>query len=261
MIRQTIRRIFVATLCCFACTRFSGSQQSSSPPQPLNASVSDFGTTYVFSPPPICARCIETELGFLDQDGQYLPLVLSIAPLRTQTDFNVLVNLMDSEWPGNHRVTHFGNRFDFVVRQQAFTKGGFVLTLAPRGTVFVRGTDGGRVGATAAPQYSWGKNQAILNLTWTGAVGVSAGNPRSDYLTSFDYYRTVDPRGFALFLGVQQEDSAGQQTADTEEGVVIPFHNGQVEISTQQLDLNSSPEWQFQARVIVNWGKVLAKKQ
>jgi hypothetical protein len=42
--------------------------------------------------------------------------------------------------------------------------------------------------------------------------------------------------------------------------VAIPFRNGQVELSTQQLDLNTKPEWQFQARVIVNWGKVLARK-
>jgi hypothetical protein len=135
-----------------------------------------------------------------------------------------------------------------------------VLTLAPRGTVFIRGGDGGRVGATVAPQYSWGRNLAILNVTLTGAVGVSAGNPRSDYLTSFDYYRTLDERGTAFFLGAQQELSAGQETADTEEGIVIPFRNGQVEISTQQLDLNTGPEVQFQARVIVNWGKVFARR-
>ncbi len=260
MIRRKIGFSVAAVLCCVAGTRFSWPQQTSSAPQPLNASVSDFGTTYVFSPPPICARCIETELGFLDQDGQYLPLVVSFAPLPTPTDFNVLVNLLDSESPGDRRATHFGNRFDFVIRQQAYSKGGFVLALAPRGTVFVRGGDGGRAGATAAPQYSWGRNLAVLNVSLTGGVGVSADNPRSDYLTSFDYYRTLDKRGTAFFLGAQQELAAGQETADTEEGVVIPFRNGQVEISTQQLNLNTSPEAQFQARVIVNWGKVFARR-
>jgi len=41
---------------------------------------------------------------------------------------------------------------------------------------------------------------------------------------------------------------------------VIPFPNGQVELETAQLDLNTGPEWQFQARVIVNWGKILGPK-
>ena len=228
---------------------------------PLNASVSDFGTTFVFSPPPVCPACVETELGFLHlQDGNYIPAILSIALPKGHTDINTLVNLLDSEAPQSRRATHFGNRFDFVVRQQVFARGNFEFSLAPRGAVFVRGGDGGRAGMTAAPQYSWGKNLAILNLTWTGAVEVSAANPRSDYLTSFDYYRTLEPRGTALFLGFQQEYSAGSGTSALEEGLVIPFRNGQVELSTQQLNLNSGPQAQFQARVIVNWGRLAGRK-
>jgi hypothetical protein len=49
-------------------------------------------------------------------------------------------------------------------------------------------------------------------------------------------------------------------TAGTEGGLVIPFRSGQVELSTQQLNLNTNPEVQFQARAIVNWGKVLARR-
>jgi hypothetical protein len=91
-------------------------------------------------------------------------------------------------------------------------------------------------------------------------VGVNTVNPRNDYLGTFDYFRTLDKRGTAFFLGVQHEVSAGQQTAGIEEGLVIPFRNGQVELATQQLDLNTGPEWQFQARVIVNWGKLLGRR-
>jgi len=231
------------------------------PPPAWNASVSDFGTTYIFSPPPVCPGCIETEFGFQSvQDGRYLPAVLSFAPFRTQTDINVLVNLFDSEAPGRHRATHFGNRFDFVLRQQAFQKANFLLSVAPRGTVFDRGAQGGRAGATLAPQYGKGNNLLAANFSWTGAVGVSPANPRSDYLTSIDYFRTLTQRGTAFFLGLQQEATAGQQTVGTEEGLVIPFPKGQVELATQQLTLNTSPTWQFQTRVIVNWGKVLARK-
>lgn len=230
--------------------------------QPLNASISDYGTTFIFSPPPICPKCLETELGFQAlSDGRYVPAVVTVAPFASKTDFSLLVNMLDSESPGGDRATHFGNRFDFVARQQVAAKGNFTFVLAPRGAVFVRGTDGGRAGATGAPQYSWGNNLAAANFTWTGGIGVSAGNARSDYVGSFDYFRTLDKKGTALFLGFQHEVTAGQQTAGTEEGLVIPFRNGQVELETAQLDLNVKPEWQFQARVIVNWGAVFSRKQ
>jgi len=247
----------------FACEGASFAQSQPAPSsQPLNGSVSDFGTTFIFSPPPICPKCLETELGFQSLSGsRYIPTVVSVAPFKTNTDFSVLVNLLDSELPGNDRTTQFGNRFDFVVRQQVLQKAGFLLTLAPRGAVFTRGIDGGRAGATAAPQYSKGKNLIAANFTWTGAIGTSAANPRSDYQGFFDYFRTLDERGTAFFLGFAHELTAGQQTAGTEGGLVIPFRNGQLEIETAQLDLNVKPEWQFQTRVIVNWGKVFSRKQ
>jgi hypothetical protein len=40
---------------------------------------------------------------------------------------------------------------------------------------------------------------------------------------------------------------------------VIPFQNGQVELETAQLNLNGALQVQFQARVIVNWGKIFAR--
>jgi hypothetical protein len=255
---------FLAAIALFALALEDWSHaqpQQASSSQPLNASISDYGTTFIFGPPPICPKCLETELGFQSlSDGRSLPTVITVAPFKTQTDFSVLVNLVDSESPGSDRTTQFGNRFDFVARQQVLVKGGFTLVLAPRGAIFTRGVDGGRAGATAAPQYSWGNNLAAANFTWTGGIGVSAANPNSDYVGSFDYFRTLDKRGTAFFLGFQHEASAGQQTAGTEEGLVIPFRNGQVELETAQLDLNVKPAWQFEARVIVNWGKILARK-
>jgi len=229
----------------------------STPPTALNASVSDFGTTFIFSPPPVCAGCVETEFGFQSvQDGRTLPAVVSFAPFQSATDFNVLVNLLDSERPGNHRVTQFGNRFDFVIRQQVLQKGNFLLSVAPRGAIYDRGVNGGRVGSTVAPQYGKGNNLFAANFSLTAAVGVSAANPRTDYVGSFDYFRTLSQRGTAFFLGLQHEIAAGQQSVSSEEGLVIPFHNGQVEFATQQLNLSTSPQWQFQTRVIVNWGKI-----
>jgi hypothetical protein len=234
----------------------AGVHAQQQPQQPLNANVSDIGTSFVISPPPICARCAETELGYLHlEDGNYAPGVLTLG-LTKYTDANVLVNLLDSEAPGDHRVTNFGNRFDFIVRQQVAKKGIFELTVAPRGTVFVRGGDGGRAGLTAAPLFAWGANQIAVNATWTGGVNVSAANPRSDEVAAFDWYRTVQPRGTAFFAGFQQETTAGTTTASIEQGLILPFRNGQVELATEQINLNMSPQVQVQARVIVNWGNV-----
>jgi hypothetical protein len=245
-----------STSCCA-----QAPSQAAPSPQPLNASVSDYGTDFTISPPPICAKCLETELGFQSlSDGRYIPAVVTVAPFKSKTDFSVLVNMLDSESLANDRVTHFGNRFDFVARQQVLAKGIFTLVLAPRGTVFARGTGGGRAGATAAPQLSWGHNLVVANFNWTGAVGASAANPRSDFVDAFDYYRTLDKKGTALFIGFQHEVTAGQQSACIEEGFIIPIRNGQIELEAAQLDLNTNPEYQFQARVIVNWGAVFARK-
>ncbi|HXR39728.1 MAG TPA: hypothetical protein VN776_11570 [Terracidiphilus sp.] len=259
--KSLIQRLAVSALLALACAASSQTPSQPPTPQPLNGSVSDYGTTFIFSPPPICSKCLETELGFESVTAsRYMPTVVSIAPFKTNTDLSVLVNLLDSESTAGDRTTQFGNRFDFVVRQQALQKGGFLLTLAPRGTVFTRGVEGGRAGATAAPQFSRGNNLIAANITWTGAIGASAANPRSDYQGFADYFRTLDERGTAFFLGFAHELTAGQQTAGTEEGLVIPFRNGQVELETAQLDLNVKLEWQFQTRVIVNWGKILSRK-
>jgi hypothetical protein len=77
---------------------------------------------------------------------------------------------------------------------------------------------------------------------------------------TFDYFRTLTGKGMAFFVGTQHEVTAGQQTITLEEGLIIPFRNGQVELANQQLTLNNGPEEQVQARVIVNWGKVLRRK-
>jgi hypothetical protein len=235
------------------------SQQPSSP-QPLNATVSDFGTSFAFSPP-ICAGCVETELGFLSlQDGRYAPAVLTVAPPWLHGDASVLVNVLDSEAPQGHRSTHFGNRLDFAIRGKVLDRNGVSLTLVPWGTAFIRGIQGGRAGAVALPLITFGNNQFVAEFSLTGAVGVSAGNPRTDYVESFDYTRSIGARGYNVFAGLQHEVTGGVQTIGIEQGMTIPFRNGQLELATEQLTLNTDPAVQFQARVIVNWGKLLTRR-
>lgn len=261
-----MRKTFLSFISIFflvlASAQSSRAQTQGNQSQPLNASVSDFGTSFIFSPPPICAGCVETELGFLSvQDGRYLPTVVSVAPFRTNTDLNVLVNMLDNEAIGGKQVTQFGNRFDFVVRQQVYAKDGFVFTVAPRGTVFSRDIDGGRAGATFAGQYSKRSNMAVANFTFTKAIGSSLSNPNTDYQDSFDYYRTLTRKGVAVFAGAQHEVATGSsQMISVEQGLVVPFRNGQVELATEKLNLNVQPTWQFQARVVVNWGKIFKRK-
>ncbi|HUA97821.1 MAG TPA: hypothetical protein VMA34_05805 [Terracidiphilus sp.] len=232
--------------------------QSSQQPQPLNANVSDFGTSYIFSPPPICPGCLETELGFLGiSAGRQVGTAITAAPFRSHTDFTALFNLIDSEKLGNDRFTQFGNRIDVVIRQQVYSKGTFEFTAAPRGTVFLHGTDGGRIGGTAALQYGRGKYLGALNLNFTRALSNPSSGARNDYLTCFDLYRTLGERGASWFAGFQQETSTGNDTTiGVEQGLVLPFRNGQVELAAEELTLNTSTVIQLQARAIVNWGHV-----
>jgi len=261
---NTIRffRIFLFLVLAWEESSFAQLTQGNVPVlPPLNASVSDFGTSFIFSPPPICSGCVETELGFLSlQDGRFLPAAITVAPFASHTDFSVLVNLLDSEVPYHGRTTNFGNRFDFVVRQQVFEKNGFTLTFAPRGTVFTRCAEGGRAGVTLAAQYTKGSNLFVTNFTLTRAVNNFPANPRLDYQGSFDYYRTLSRTGVAVFVGFQHEVAAGQRTAGTEQGLALPFRNGQMELAVEQLNLDVGPMLQFQARVIVNWGEVFRRK-
>jgi hypothetical protein len=234
-------------------------QQPAAGSQPLNSSVSDFGTSFCFSPP-ICAGCVETELGFESlQDGRYAPAVVTVAPGWLRGDASVLVNALDSEALQMRRSTHFGNRLDFAIREKVLDHGGFSLTLVPWGAAYVRGIQGGRAGAAALPQFTLGSHQLVAEFSLTGAVGVSAGNPRTDYLQAFDYTRAIGRRGYSVFTGLQHEILGGDQTVGMEQGMVVPFRNGQIELDIQELTVNVDAEVAFQARAIVNWGKLLGR--
>jgi hypothetical protein len=235
-------------------------QQPVSSPQPPNAAVSDFGVSFCFSPP-ICAGCVEAELGFQSQqDARYAPAVLTVAPKWLHGDVSVLGNVVDSEAAGRDRTTNFGNRLDFAIREKVLDHGGLSLTLVPWGTAWVRGVQGGRAGGVALPQYTLGSNQFVAEFSLTGAVGVSAGNPRTDYLEAFDYTRAMGSRGYSVFSGFQHEILGGEHTVGIEQGMIIPFRNGQIELAAQGLSLNADPQVAFQARAIVNWGAVLGRR-
>lgn len=230
--------------------------------QPLNASVSDMGTTFSTYPAPLCSGCVETELGFLSlQSGRFAPAVLTIAPFSSRTDINILVNALASDASSGQRISHFGNRFDFVVRQQVLEKNGFVVSVVPRGSVFVRDTSGGRLGGLISVQYNKGKNTEVVNFSLTRALNASVLNPNSDYQSMFDYSRTLGAKGASFYLGFMHEVSTGiPQSLNTEAGLILPFRNGQVELAAERLNLNTRPVWQYQARVIVNWGKILGHR-
>jgi hypothetical protein len=233
--------------------------QSSNQAQPLNANVSGFGTSFVFSPAPVCSGCVQTELGFSGANGgRFLPFVFTAAPPKSRTDFTVLVNVLDSQLSSGGRTNHLGDRFDLIVRQQVVNKGGLILTVAPRGAFFVRNTEGGRVGATFAGQYGKGKNVGVINLTMTRAVRNTMSFSQNNYQGSFDYSRNIGSSGLAVFAGFLHEAQTGATGAvGIEQGIVLPFKNGQIEFAAEQLNLTGKVMFQFQARIIVNWNKAL----
>ncbi len=226
--------------------------------QPLNSCLSDFGTSFTFSAPPICSGSVEAELGFISLgDERFIPAVLTVAPFASHADITVLVNLVESNIRAGKRANHFGNRFDFFLRREVFERNGFVLTLAPRGAFFDR-DGGGNMGVSVAAQYGKGRNVGVVNVGLAEAIGSSLVNPKTDYQTSFDYSRALSKSGFAVFLGFQYE-AANAQAVSVEQGIIIPFRNGQVELAVNQLNLNTVPALQLHARVVMNWAKVFRR--
>ncbi len=110
-------------------------------------------------------------------------------------------------------------------------------------------------------QYTNGNNLVVANATATRALANNTRCGRNDWQGSFDYYRMLSSQGFAIFAGIQHEASTGNGNAiGIEQGLVFPFQNGQVELAAESCNLNSKPVLQLQARVIVNWKRILGKK-
>lgn len=224
---------------------------------PINSSVSNFGTSFVFGPTPIGKNHIEGELGCTSLDDQrLLSSAITLAPFSTRTDITVLTNLLESEMPVGRRTTHSGSRVDIVMRNLILEQNGFALGVAPRASFLIRNESGGRVGATIAGQYNTGNNLYVANLTATAGVKNSASNPSRDYIGAFDYYRTISTAGAAFFVGCQYEKPTNAlRTISIEQGLVIPLRDGQVEFAIEELNINLRTVLQFQVRVTLNFGK------
>ena len=67
-------------------------------------------------------------------------------------------NILDNQLVNGERTAHFGNRFDFVVRQRLLQSGGFIVTVVPRGTVFTKDLEGGQIGGSIGAQYGSDSN-------------------------------------------------------------------------------------------------------
>jgi len=112
---------------------------SADPSLPLNASVSNFGTSFVFGPQPVCRGCVETELGFASlEEGRFLPR-LSACPAFEQ--YRLLGAGERSGQPGIGRQQNDPLRQSVRLRgppEGASARRAGSLSIAPRGVVFTR---------------------------------------------------------------------------------------------------------------------------
>jgi len=134
----------------------------------LNGSVSDYGTTSSSALRRFAVDALKrarVSVAFRRPVYSCSRFIRAVFP---RTDFSVLVNLLDSE----ARITSahaFWQSARLCPPAEAPGKGRIRIDpRSARRSVDSRG-DGGRVGATAAPQLSWGRNLAVLNVTLTAA--------------------------------------------------------------------------------------------
>lgn len=225
---------------------------------PLNASVSGFGTSFAFGPAPISQGSFESELGSVYlSNSRYFPVVLTFAPFGEENDLSIMANVLDIETDASgHTATYFGDRAMVIFRQNILREESFSCTLAPAGTLFLRDTHGGALGGAVALRYVQGNNQFVGNIN--GMIPVAGTDADANYQVAVDYSRALSESGYVVFFGVQNIYIPGNaSTFGIEQGVVLPFRDGQLEFAAEQFSPVSDIAWQFQVRVVVNWGRVV----
>jgi|SRR5579872_1321721 len=259
-----MRRQLFVVLTLFYWLSTGLAQQTSPNPQTSaspNNLVSDFGTSFTFSVPPVCPGCVEVETGIARTSELFsVPAVLTIAPLNSHTDFTVLFNSFQNSSVSGRRVNQTGSELDLVIRQQVFASEHLTVAIAPRAAIFTRGGLSPRFGAALGVQYGRGPNTLVVNSTLTGTASPVIGNPSLDYLTSGDYYRALGSKGYSIFAGLQHEIFSQTQIASFEQGLVVPVKHGQIEFNLQELGINGRTVLQQQVKLILNTGKIIGKK-
>lgn len=150
----------------------------------------------------------------------------------------------------------FGDTLSVAGRKALFDRGGFSFAAAPFLTVFRRGEDGVRAGATAIGVYQLGRNAFIANLSISAASDKSATNParRVDYIAGAarSYGRA------SLFAEVLIEDpSAGSAAVALMQGVSFALRPDLVfDFAFQQSDVESDASLGAHFGLTVNLGRI-----
>lgn len=124
---------------------------------------------------------LELEIGTTSSDSFFgLPLTIKYTPdvagLLREAKLSLAFEAVTSISLAGVRRTEFGDRLTFALRRPVYRGERFSLAVAPQATFFVRDGKGARLGATLLGVYSFGRNTAIANLTWTSATSSSATN-------------------------------------------------------------------------------------
>ncbi len=219
---------------------------------PLNASVSNFGTSFTFGPSTICKGCVQTELGTLSIERSHtISSMITVAPF-TRTDVSISSNLLESTSSNGKRQSALGKRVDVIIRQSVPAGKSIAFTIAPR---FASADGASGIGGSLVAQYVKNQIVTVFNATAIQSPSESAYIPRLDEQLALNVSRMLGSRGASVFTGAYARNADDSETVGLEGGFVYPFRNGQLEFATEYLNTAGVTSWQYQMRVTKNWGK------
>ncbi len=216
---------------------------------------------------------LELEIGTTSSDSFFgLPLTIKYTPdvgglpalagLLRETEFSLAFEAVTSISLAGERRTEFGDRLTFALRRPVYRGEQFSLAVAPQATFFVRDGKGARLGATLLGAYSFGRNTAVANFTWTSATSSSATNAAQQYDLAFDLARTLGASGalsrVGVFAGALVENPSNQKAAvSLGQGITYRVRpNWVVDFAVRELGLaEGRADYQILAGLTVNLGR------
>ena len=199
--------------------------------QALNGDISDIGTSFTFSANPICAKCVELEVGASVERGiKVQPEIVGTYGIGKIADVTALIS---------------DNQVSVMGRLMLLNRNRFTITVAPMYSRITNVSNSSLLGGAVALSYEQNKNIYVFNAL---ALQSTSGRVDNNRLVSFNYFRTISNSGYALFAGLQRD--AALNISNVEQGVVIPFRHGQLEFEIEEQDVGN-PVFIGQVRFIV----------
>jgi len=111
-----------------------------------------------------------------------MPSVIKYTPkgksvLWGRTEYSAAFDAIDSVALAGQRTTQFSDRLTLAANAVMKDGGKLDIAIQPAATLFLRGEEGARLGATVIVRYDVGRNSMGATLSWTAATAPSPTNP------------------------------------------------------------------------------------